>query len=245
MFRITRRLGAASLIAMVAATSGVLAQSKPNWVDPPAQAEPAAPAKEEAKEPAPAATAEPQAKPATAAPSAAETRPKSAEAPATASAPEPVEPAAATPRTRSAPVASVRSRSSTRAASLRSRRMKAREARVRSGSEKPVNIRSSRRLEVTPERAAASVPVARKIRSTGLLNLRRVKVARRARAVSRPAVAALQAPRAARRVGSVRQALQSGFQVMRVRTLEYPDGRRVTVMSQPDADTMRELVQRY
>lgn len=44
------------------------------------------------------------------------------------------------------------------------------------------------------------------------------------------------------RVHTVRQALGSGLVVMRLRTLEYPDGRRVNVLTKPDPDTMQRLL---
>jgi hypothetical protein len=44
------------------------------------------------------------------------------------------------------------------------------------------------------------------------------------------------------RAARVREGLNSGLQVMTLRTIEFPDGRRVQILTRPEPETMSELL---
>jgi hypothetical protein len=48
-------------------------------------------------------------------------------------------------------------------------------------------------------------------------------------------------PAPSRGIRTVGDALQAGYVAMRLRTIEYPDGRRESMLLEPDSDTMRSL----
>jgi hypothetical protein len=110
-----------------------------------------------------------------------------------------------------------------------------------------------------PEKAALAAPEPKRsakdeakrtraegdVTSTGSLRAPELTASRKKPSVARNARSRVadQTP-SGRRIRTVREALAAGLEVRNLRTIELPDGRRITVLTRPDPETMRDLLER-
>jgi hypothetical protein len=104
-----------------------------------------------------------------------------------------------------------------------------------------------------PQPQISSTPTRKKV-TTKSRPSRKSVVERKARPSSREAASVrrssgIQATQAENRRGprfrSVQEGIDSGLQVMRLRTIEFPDGRRITILTRPEPGAMSELADPY
>lgn len=214
MLRSCGLLGLAAVAASLAFTPGALAQSRSGWVDPPA------PGSAAATPPAPSVGAQvpPAATPAVAA----------------------VRPDPAPDRTGSAPPAAAPPATADSPDGARERRL-AEEETARSAESVRPAAKAKSRLQARRARAAAArLALSERRRPLVRSRLRaRPILAARARAVQRHRVAR-RGP--AVRLRGMRTAFPPGLQVMRLRTIEFPDGRRIRILTRPDPGALRALL---
>lgn len=87
-------------------------------------------------------------------------------------------------------------------------------------------------------RPASAVASARKTRAA------EAAVARKKRSVARSGTSRVVGGAGSRRFQTVEEALAAGYEVQTLRTIEFPGGRRITVLTRPDPETMRDLLER-
>lgn len=59
------------------------------------------------------------------------------------------------------------------------------------------------------------------------------------------AVVSRSAPERGTRFRTVQEGIDSGLEVMRLRTIEFPDGRRITILTKPEPSSLSELAPPY